>query len=281
MAFALVTPGSVDEAVRLLGDPAAPPTAVLAGGTDLLFELSGTTAAPPRVLSLRKMPWRSIRWDGSSLEIGSTAPLRDLERAPRVRSDLPGLWSAVRAVGSVPLRHRATVGGNLARASPASDLIPILLTLDAVADLVGPHGRRRLPVGALVRGPRTTALGAGELIERVTIPEARPSAYLWQRVRPANDVSQVGVACAWSPTARHWRLAVGGAGPAPVRLPEVESVLDGPTPLAASTIAAAAAAASRLAPFSTDKRATEGYRRQVVEVLVRRALGSVAPPGGP
>ena len=232
------------------------------------------------MLSLRKLPWRSIRWDGPSLEIGSTAPLRDLEQTPRVRSDLPGLWSAVRAVGSVPLRHRATVGGNLARASPASDLIPILLTLDAVAHLVGPHGDRSLPVGALVRGPRATALGAGELIERVTIPEARPSAYLWQRVRPANDVSQVGVACAWSPTDRRWRLAVGGAGPAPVRLLEVEKAMDGPAPLPPATIDAAAQAASRLAPFSTDKRATEGYRRRVVEVLVRRALGSVASPGG-
>ncbi len=271
MAFALLTPRDAEEAVRLLAEAGAPKTRVLAGGTDLLFELEGGRPAPARLLSLRRLPWRFVGWDGPRLTVGSTAPLSDVEREPRVPRDLPGLWMAIRAVGSVPLRHRATIGGNLGRASPASDLIPVLLALDARVHLVGPSGARELSVGEFIVGPRTTSLGPAELIEAVSFPEPRPSSYLWQRVRPANDISQVGVAAAWSPSEQRWGVAVGGAWPAPTRLAEVERELVGATPSEAH-LARAAALAARLAPFQTDKRASEEYRRRVLDVLLRRAV---------
>ncbi len=275
MAITLVTPRDPEEAVRLLADPAAPATAILAGGTDLLFEIGRSPVR--RLLSLRRLPWRSIEWDGERLRVGSTAPLADLERDPRVRAELPGLSAAVRAVGALPLRHRATIGGNLGRASPASDLIPVLLALDATVQLFGPDGRRELAVDELVRGPRTTSLGRAELIESVTFPEPRPSSYLWQRVRPANDISQVGVAAAWAPAAARWRLAVGGAWPAPTRLEGVAAGLGGRLPSEAALAEAARRAAAE-APFQTDRRASEEYRRRVLEVLVRRAVRSAVPP---
>lgn len=279
MPFTLLAPSTAEEAIRWLSEPEAPPTAVLAGGTDLLFELAD--GAPARVLSLRRLPWRDVRWDGPTLVIGSTAPLSDLEHDARVRSEIPGLWAAVRAVGSVPLRHRATLGGNLARAAPASDLIPILLALEARVVVVGPGGRRELSIDSLVKGPRATDLRRAELIEAIRVDEARPSAYLWQRVRPANDISQVGVAAAWSPREAAWRLAAGGAGPAPARLCEAEAALTSPAP-SEEELGRAAALASRIVTFATDKRATGEYRRQVLEVLVRRAVRSAhSGPGVP
>jgi CO/xanthine dehydrogenase FAD-binding subunit len=275
MTFTLVAPATAEEAVQLLATSRGPETAVLAGGTDLLLDIGDGRFRPTTVVSLRRLPWRDLRWHGNSLVIGSTAPLTLLEADPRVRSELPGLWSGLRAVGSVALRHRATVGGNLGRASPASDLIPVLLALDATVQLVGPDGRRELPLDGLILGPRATALAAGELIESVTVPEVRPSSYVWQRVRPAHDISQVGVAAAWSPSQRRWSIAVGGTSPVPSRSSAGADLGPARRP-EARRVATAAAACAAAAPFQTDKRASEEYRRKVLAVLFRRAVDRTA-----
>ncbi|MCI4320040.1 MAG: FAD binding domain-containing protein [Thermoplasmata archaeon] len=273
MSFTLATPATVAEALRLLADRPEE-TAVLAGGTDLLIDLEDGTHRPRQLLSLRRLPWRALRWNGPSLTIGALAPLAEIEADPRVQRRLPSLARAIHAVGSVALRHRATLGGNLGRASPTSDLIPLLLVLDATLTLVRTGGRRELPVDAFVRGSRRTALAPGELIESVTLPSPLPSEYLWQRVRLANDISQVGVAVARGSSAPEWRIALSGVTPRAVRLPTAEKLLGQglPAPLA---LELAAQEAARRAPFATDKRASEAYRRRLVQVLVKRAVTSL------
>jgi carbon-monoxide dehydrogenase medium subunit len=277
--FSLIQPSTADEAVAALRYGAPGETVVLAGGTDVLSDIEEHRIRATRLLSLRHLPWKTLLWSGTSLRIGSTLPLRTLERDVQVRHRIPGLWHAVRAVGSVTLRHQATIGGNLARSAPTSDLVPILLALDADVDLIGTRGARHLPVDRFVRASRSTALERDELIRSVEIPEARPSAFLWQRVRPANDISQVGVAVAYSPSRTTWRIAVGGVLPRPVLLPEAERLLSGPTP-AAPEIRAAAQEAAHRAPFATDRRATEEYRRHLVAALLARAVSAATarPP---
>lgn len=279
--FALVTPTSVEAAIAELKTGVPGEVAVLAGGTDLMFDLDGAKAAPRRVLSLRRLPWRTLDWNGPVLTVGSTLPLRSLEQDPALVRRHPGLFQAIRAVGSVSLRHRATLGGNLGRAAPASDLLPVLLALDAQVDLVGPGGERSLSVDRFLLGPRRTALAAGELIRSVRFPEPRPSAYLWQRVRPSNDISQIAVAAAYAPSDASWRLAVGGIPPRALRLPEAETMLRSPSPPAAEVRDAAERAARHLA-IATDRRASEEYRRHLVETLLERAVRSVValPSGG-
>jgi len=280
-SFELVSPPSVEAAVAELAAGAPGEVVVLAGGTDLIFDLEGARTAPRRVLSLRRLPWRTLDWNGSVLTVGSTLPLRTLEQDPEVARRHPGLVEAVRAVGGVPLRHRATLGGNLGRAAPASDLLPVLLALDAEVDLVGPNGERSLSVDRFLVGSRRTALTPGELIRSVRFPEPRPSAYLWQRVRPEHDISQIAVAVARSPSDGRWRVAVGGIPPRPVRLPEVEARLASSAPPDRALRAAAEEAAERL-PIASDRRASEEYRRHLVATLVERAVVSVAtlPDGG-
>lgn len=278
VSFRLAVPADVEEAVHLLADD---PTAVpIAGGTDLLLDLDAGRLDPRTVVSLRRLPWTSIRWEGPRLTIGSTAPLARLEADARVRTELAGLWSAVRAVGSLPLRERATVGGNLGRSSPASDLLPILLALDASVDIVGPAGSRTVPVAGLLARPRRPILAPGELVRAVHVPEPRPSAYRWQRVRPANDISQVGVAVAYSPTAGTWAVAAGGTLPVPVRLGTAERALRGARPTADSVAEAARAAAGEAA-FQTDRRASEEYRRELLALLLTRAVGDAAHGSAP
>ena len=255
----------------LLARSPAGEVAVLGGGTDLLFDLDMARIAPKRVLSLRKLPWRYLRWEAKALVIGSTLPLGALERDEKVRTRLPGLWEAVRDVGGPALRNRATLGGNLGHGSPASDLIPILLALDARARIVGPSGVRELPVDMLLQESRRTTLGPAELIESVILPVSAPSSYLWQRVQPVNDISQVGVATAVVPEGPHWRIALGGVQPRARRLSEAEAMLRSTRP-SHFEVELAAQEAARRAEFVTDKRATEAYRRRLVTVLVRRAI---------
>jgi len=271
VSFQLVQPSTPGEAIRLLSRSAAGEIAVLAGGTDLLFDLDQARIAPAQVLSLRKLPWRYLRWEGNSLVVGSTLPLRALELDPHVQSRLPGLWEAIRDVGSPALRSRATLGGNLGRCSPASDLIPILLALDARVRIVGPSGVREHPVDIVLQESRRTTLGPAELIESVILPASAPSTYLWQRVQPVNDISQVGVAAAFVPEGPHWRIALGGLQPRARRLSEAEAMLRSARPTHLEMELAAQEAARR-AEFVSDKRATESYRRRLVSVLVRRAI---------
>lgn len=274
--FTLVTPPSVEAAIAELATGAPGEVVVLAGGTDLLFDLDGPRSTARRVLSLRLLPWRTLDWNGSVLTVGSTLPLRSLEQDAEVAAHHPGLLQAVRAVGGVPMRHRATLGGNLGRAAPASDLLPVLLALDAEVDLVGPNGSRSLSVDRFLLGSRRTALAPGELIRSVRFPEPRPSAYLWQRVRPEHDISQIAVAAARSPSDGRWRLAVGGIPPRAVRLPDAEATLS--SAAADPELRAAADQVARQLPIVADRRASEEYRRHLVATLIERAVRAITSP---
>ncbi len=271
VSFQLVRPSTPEGAIRLLSQAGAGEIAVLAGGTDLSWDLDQARIAPIQVLSLGKLPWKYLRWENGSLVVGSTLPLRALELDPHVKRRLPGLWEAIRDVGSPALRSRATLGGNLGRCSPVSDLIPMLLAFDARVRIVGPNGAREHPVDMVLQESRRTSLGPAELIESVILPASGPSAYLWQRVQPVNDISQVGVAVAFVPERPHWHIALGGLQPRARRLSEAEAVLRSARPTRFEMELAAQEAARR-AEFVSDKRATESYRRRLVAVLVRRAI---------
>jgi CO/xanthine dehydrogenase FAD-binding subunit len=277
VSFSLERPATVAEALRALADRSGGPAVVLAGGTDLLLDIEEGRVPATRVVSLGRLPWKTLRWEGEHLVVGATLPFAKLGADPSVRKRIPGLADAVDAVGSLALRHRATLGGNLGRAAPASDVVPVLLALGATVRLVGLQGHRDAPVGAFVRGSRQTDMAQGELIESVSIPSAPVSAYVWQRVRPANDVSQVGVAVARSDSPPGWHLALGGVLPAPTRVVEAEALLTRSRPSDAEVELAAQAAAQR-ATFVTDKRATESYRRRLVSTLVRRAIARALQP---
>jgi len=268
----MVTPATEAEALAELRRGPPEEVAIVAGGTDLILDLEERRLSPRRLLSLRRLPWHDHRWDDGRLTIGSAEPLASLEADPEVGRQYPALAQAIAAVGGPALRRQATVGGNLGRSAPASDLTPVLLVLDAEAELLGPAGARALPVDRFLRASRETTLEAHELIRSVRLPEPRPSsAYLWQRVRPANDISQVGVAAAYGAADRRWRLSLGGAPPRPVLVPEAAAELHGPRPKPAEVEAAALALSSHPALVS-DRRASDEHRRRIASVLCLRAL---------
>ena len=274
-AFELAAPATEAEALALLRPNGGPGPVVLAGGTDLLLDLDQGRVVPRVVVSLRRLPWRSSAREGTSLRLGSTRPLREIEAEPAVRREFPALGEAIAAVGSPALRRQATLGGNLGRAAPASDLLPVLLALDAEVELLGETGTRTIAVDRFLRSSRQTELRPGELIRSIRLPEPRPSAYLWQRVRPANDISQVAVAVAYSASQRLWRVALGGVPPRPVLIPDAAAELSGPRP-SPDAVRAGARRLSADPGLVSDRRATEEYRRTLVGVLLRRAVERAA-----
>jgi CO/xanthine dehydrogenase FAD-binding subunit len=280
MATRLVAPGTAEEASALLASAPSGTVAILSGGTDLLPEIDFGVSAPQQLLSLRRLPWRDHAWTDGHLRIGSTLPLAELERDPELRRRIPGIAQAVGAVGSLALRRKATIGGNLVRASPASDLLPILLALEATVRLVGPSGEREIPLAELLVAPRKTSLAPSELVRSVLVP-ARPSAYLWQRVRPANDVSQIGVAVSWDATADPvgWRIAVAGVRPLAHRVSAAETLLRGSKP-GATEVERAARVAAEEVEVRNDRRASDTYRRHLLRVLVTRAVAAVVSGAG-
>jgi CO/xanthine dehydrogenase FAD-binding subunit len=233
---------------------------------------------PPAVISVKRIPGLgAIDVREEAIRLGALTTLTALIEHPVIRAEYPVLPFTARYMGSPAIRHLATVGGNVCNASPAADLSPVLLVLDAEAGIVGPAGSRRLPVERFFRGPGETALAAGELLAWLELPRKHGGwtvRYERLDVRRAMDIAIVGVALAMrrdGARVAQARLALGAVAPTPLRVPEAEAALveGGLAPAAIERAAELAMAAAR--PIG-DVRATAEYRREMVGALVRKAL---------
>jgi CO/xanthine dehydrogenase FAD-binding subunit len=268
----------VEEACRILA--AEPRAAVLAGGTDLMVHLRQAWRGrhPPAVVNVKRIPGLAgidVRED--RIRLGALTTLTALVEHPVIRAEYPVLPFTARYMGSPAIRNLATVGGNLCNASPAADLPPVLLALDAEVAIAGPGGRaRRLPLAALFLGPGRTVLERGELLAAVDFPRRRPPwpiRYERLDVRRAMDIALAGAAVSVGPGGA--RVALGAVAPTPIRVPEAEAVLASQG-LTAAAIEAAAAACTAAARPIDDIRASAEYRREMVGTLVRRGLQALS-----
>jgi carbon-monoxide dehydrogenase medium subunit len=173
------------------------------------------------------------------------------------------------------------VGGNLCRAAPCADLAPPLLVYEATVRLAGRGGTREVPIDAFFKGPGVTALEPGEILVAVTLPPPRPNARgcFLKKGRVRMDLSIASVAALVEmdgDVCTRARLAAGAVAPVPMRLEEVEALVEG-KPLTDDLLAEAQRLASREVMPITDVRSTESYRRRITGVYVKRALkGGVA-----
>jgi CO/xanthine dehydrogenase FAD-binding subunit len=265
-------PATLGEAVRLRG--AHPDWLVLAGGTDLMVDADHRAA--PGVLDLFGVPeLHGVETSGHGIRIGACTTFGELLASDAVRETLPLLWAAAREVGSVQIRDRGTLGGNIVTSSPVGDTLPCLLALDARVVLASARGTRDRAYERFLRGYRAVDLAGDELLVGVQI--ARPAAGTvqhWRKVgaRAAQAISKLSVAA----TARladgrvaALRLAFGGVADRPVRLPVAERTAEGMRPDAALAERVAAAVRASLDPI-TDVRSTEDYRRDVAANLAAR-----------
>jgi CO/xanthine dehydrogenase FAD-binding subunit len=229
---------------------------------------------PERVMSLRHAGVDRVERRGDVLAIGAAATLSRL----LAQDVVPLLSEAARHTASWSIRNMGTVGGNLFTPPPGGDVAVALLALDARVRLAGPHGERDLPLADFFTGFMTTALAPDELLVEITVPTAaRETAFIKYGRKHANTPAVVTVAMALERRGGRVgvaRLALGAAGPHPIRATNAEAALTGAI-LDATTIGRAAqAAAAECQPF-TDGIAAEWYRRRMVGVFVRRALESL------
>jgi carbon-monoxide dehydrogenase medium subunit len=280
--FEYVEPETLEEALEILaGDP--DDTLVMAGGTSLVILMKQDLVRPARVVGLRRIAQlREIGAGGETLALGALATHGALARSEAVRRHAPALASTFAAVATVRIREQATLGGNLAHADPAQDPPVTLLALDGVAIARSRFGERRIPLDALFADIFETSLEPGELLLRVELPALPAGARVtYKKFLPAtlDDYATVSVAAVvamdGAGACTHTRIALGGAGPVPMRAREAERSLIGRRLDDAAIREAAALAAAATDPID-DLRGSAEYKRAMAGVWTERALREVA-----
>ena len=211
----VIVPESLESALAAL--TAYPDATVLAGGTDLMVEVNDGRRPLTRVVAVGRVPeLTGVRVDGATVVIGAAATFAQLERDP-VAQLVPALAYAARTVGSPQIRNAATIGGNLATASPAGDALPVLVALGASVEIAGTNRRRLVPIADFFTGPKRSVLDPGELVVAVQVPVLRgPQDYLKVGVRNAMVIAVASLAIAVDLEARRVGIGLGSVGPVPL-----------------------------------------------------------------
>ena len=271
------TPATPAEAVALLAG-ASGAARVLAGGTDLLIQMRSGHVEPALLVDVKQIPeMTAIVAEQGGFRIGAAATCMELCEHARFANAWPGVTDAVKLIGSVQVKGRATVGGNMCNASPAADSASAMIAAGAIASVLGPAGRRELPVEAIAASPGKTALAKGEIVVSFALPRRPPrsgDAYLRFTPRTEMDIAVVGVSVNLTLDDRgvcvQARVGLGAVAERAMLVPEAAAALVGTTVDAAALARLAEAASAACRPID-DKRGTREYRIKVAGVLARRA----------
>ena len=264
-------PTSLEEALSLLA--AHPDAKLIAGGTDVGVELNKLGRHYPVLVALEHVPeLRQLAETDAELTLGSALTLSELEA--QLGGRIPLLETMLQTFAARQIRNRATLGGNLATASPVGDLAPVLLACDAAVTLVSAESERTLPLSEFFTSYRTTAQRPGELIHSVTVPKRAGQLEAVYKVgkRGADDISTVAAAFSLKLSVGVIvlaRLAYGGVAATPVRAYEVETFLRGKPWNERTASEAATRLRSLFTPLS-DLRGSAAYRRALVGNLFEK-----------
>jgi carbon-monoxide dehydrogenase medium subunit len=270
-------PDSLDSALELLGN-LRDKARVIAGGTDLLPLLREDMLAPTHVVDISRLAELNfIRNEGGLIKIGAATKMRSIEQSDIVRRKIPMFADAAQLVGEIGVRNLATLGGNLANASPAGDSAPPLLVLDASATIRNRKTERTIRLADFFVHVKKTILQPNELLTEIKIPippQHSGGAFLRLAKRGGNLISIVSAAAFMSlenGLIKTVRIAMGSVAPTPIRIPTAENVLRGSEPTETKMREAAETIKETIKPIS-DVRASAEYRKETGVILVRRAL---------
>jgi CO/xanthine dehydrogenase FAD-binding subunit len=258
---------------------AAAPHRPIAGGTDVMVQITGELGPPPeRMIDLWRLDdLRGIAVDGDALVLGALTTYTEIRRSALCRDHVPALVEAAATIGAAQIQNRGTLGGNAVNASPAGDTLPVLLATDTVLVAGSARGERDIHVTDFWTAYRRTALEPDELLLRVRIPLAPGREVRFRKVgtRRAQAISKVVLSLAWREADRgSWRdvrLALGSVADRPIRTTATEAVLEGAAPTVETADRAAAALAAEIHPID-DVRSTADYRRAVAARVVHRLI---------
>jgi carbon-monoxide dehydrogenase medium subunit len=273
--FAYARPTSISEAVALLEEH-GPAARLLAGGTDLVIRLRDGTLQPELVVDLKRIAelQPGIQEEDGRLAISATTVMTEIADDPRVVRHFGALAEAASVVGSVQIRNRATLGGNVCNASPAADTAPSLLVYGATVVAAGPDGTRRIPIDAFFVRSGQTTLARSELVTAIELPlpERRMGAVHVRRTRRrGHDLASVTLCCGVD-EAGVTRLAYGSVGPRPVLEIDESGVLADPAAPPEAKTAILERMFADASPSPRSMRASPEYRLAMLRVLGGRAL---------
>jgi CO/xanthine dehydrogenase FAD-binding subunit len=269
-------PETLQAAVALLAGESGP-TRILAGGTDVIVQMETDLIEPALLVDIKKIPEvREIKAEGGGFRVGAAATGMEIMGHAGLCKAWPGVLDGVKLIGSIQVRGRASMGGNLCNGSPAADSVPALIAAGAVARIIGPGGVREVPVEQIPVGPGKTSLAKGELIVSFLLPPRPPhSGDAYQRFTPRTemDIAVVGVGVNLTldagGTCTAARVALGAVAPTVLLVKACSDALIGTKVDEAALDKLAAAASAACRPID-DKRGTKEYRIKVAGVLARR-----------
>lgn len=278
--FNYLAPQSIAEACSLLAEHQEK-AKVIAAGTDLLVQMKHKKVRPQYIIDIKRIPGLDyIRYDDQSgLQIGALTTIRAIETSPLVQQRFGILSQAAGLLGTVQIRNRGTIGGNLGNAAPSAETAPALMALAAKAKIVGSKRKRVVALEDFFLGPGETVLQPDEMLTEIQVPNpAVPSSgvYLKHTVRRMAELAIVGVGVfiTWNgagQTCGDARIILGAVAPTPLRVKRAEEVLKGQQLSGKLMEKAAQIAAEESRPID-DVRSSAEYRRNMVRVLVKRAL---------
>jgi carbon-monoxide dehydrogenase medium subunit len=273
--FTYHAPTALEEAVDIL-DGCGGEAKVLAGGQSLVPVMAMRLAHFDDIVDLNRIgSLAGIDTADDRVRVGAMTRQASIERNDRMATLVPLLYRAVPHVGHFQIRNRGTIGGSIAHADPAAELPAVAVALDAVMEVTGPRGSRRVPAAEFFAGTMTTTLEGDEILAAVEFPAAGPltSASVQEVARRSGDFAIAGVVCQIEMSRdggmASVRIALFGVAPVPVRATQVEAGLLGG---AGSDLRALSRAAVGDLDPGDDVHASGAYRRRVTATLIERAV---------
>lgn len=273
--FEYARPDTVSEAVALL-DEYGPNARLLAGGTDLIIELRNRWVEPEIVIDLKRIPELSpaITQRDGCIYVSASTVMMDIVEDERMQRYFPALAESAAVIGSVQIRARATLAGNICNGSPAADTSPPLLVYAAVVVVAGPRGLRRVPIDDFIIGPGRTALERGELVTAIELPIPREplgAAYTRLTRRRGTDLASITLCCGVD-SEGVTRLAYGSVGPRAFLVIDETGVLADPELPREEKSEVLHRMFELASPSVKSMRASPDYRLAMLRVLGARAL---------
>ncbi len=271
----LARPASLDEALALLD--AEPTARCLAGGATLVAMMNAGLVEPGLLVALDGIAeLRGITaMPGGGLCIGAMTRHRETVSETRLAGSLAMVREAAGVIANAVVRNMGTMGGSISFADPAADYPPALVAAGAEIEIARKGGRRRLPVREFFHDWYTTALEPGEIVTAIHLPAPGPQASLYRKhARSSGDFAIASIALALAADGTGVRIAVGGCGPAPLRVEAAEQALAA-RPADPAAIAAAAALLVDAADPVDDMRGSADYRRRLIPRLLAAGMGDL------
>ncbi len=273
-------PETLQDAVAMLAG-AGGGGQVLAGGTDVLVLLHGEAIAPDLIVDIKNVPeMQGITESDSAYTVGAATAGMTIVDHEGFSAAWPGVIEGVALIGSIQVKGRASMGGNLCNASPAADSVPPLIAAGALANIIGPNGLRSVPVEDIVIGPGKTSLALGEIVVSFTFPKRPPysgDCYLRLTPRTEMDIAIVGAAVNLTldddGMCIDARVSLGAVAPTPLLVEDAGAALIGSKADDRALAAMSAAASAACNPIN-DKRGTIAYRIKTTGVMARRAAAT-------